>query len=218
MDDLRTGNLCDHQARNSQQYPPQAASILFVLSGPSGVGKDTVITQLKEELNLHFAVTVTTRSKRPGEVHGVNYFFASHEEFADLRRRDALLEWAVVHGNNYGTPSEQVRDALRGGKDVLLKIDVQGAAKVKLRVPEAVFIFLAPPNIEELTQRLNNRATESPEDRARRLCDARLEMEHLPEYDYVVVNYRQKVGDAVDRIRSIIAAEKCRVKQRRIEL
>jgi len=205
-------------------HPPEghlvpSPSQLFVFSGPSGVGKDTVIARLKEQrLPLHFAVTMTTRPMRDGEVHGVNYYFVSVAEFQEHERRSALLEWAVVHGNFYGTPLPQVREALRGGKDVFLKIDVQGAAKVKQRVPDAVFIFLAPPSIPELVQRLVNRGTEPPEEQARRLRDAYQEMKFLPAYDYVVVNREGRLEEAVECIKCIISAEKSKVHPRRIEL
>lgn len=199
--------------------PPVQPNLLFVLSGPSGVGKDTVISLLKQKgLPLHFTITVTTRPKRNGEIDGVNYYFVAPEEFLELQRRGALLEWAVVHGHHYGTPVEQVRSALRSGRDVLLKIDVQGAAKVKQRVPDAIFIFLAPPNVDELLNRLVNRGTESSEERARRLHDAYEEMRHLPSYDYVVVNRQGGAADAAEMVKSVILAEKHRVHPRQIEL
>jgi guanylate kinase len=202
-----------------EEYLPKPPSLLFILSGPSGVGKDSVISRLKQcHLALHFAVTITTRPRRAGEADGVNYHFVSAAEFQELERRGALLESAVVHGNHYGTPLEQVRAALRSGKDVLLKIDVQGAAKVKQRVPQAVFIFLAPPSVAELVQRLESRGTESPEEQVRRLRDAYEEMRHLPEYDYVVVNRAGRLEETVERIKCIMQAEKSRVKPRQIAL
>jgi guanylate kinase len=194
-------------------------SLLFVLSGPSGVGKDTVITALKQQnIPLHFTVTLTTRIKRPDEIEGINYHFVSLSQFEELQHRGALLEWAIVHGNCYGTPLDQVREALLGGKDVLLKIDVQGAAKVKEQVPDAVFIFLAPPSLEALTPRLVNRGTESPQERTRRLRDAVEEVRQWAAYDYVVVNQEGRVDEAVERIKSIIVAEKCRAHPRHIAL
>jgi len=201
------------------QYPPPSPSLLFVLSGPSGVGKDAVISRLKQEnLPLHFTVTATTRPIRRGEVHGVNYYFVTVERFNDLIARGELLEWANVHGNLYGTPITQVREALASGKDVLLKIDVQGAAQVKRRVPDAVFIFLGPPDIQSLISRLSQRGTESPEEVARRIADACEEMRHLPEYDYLVINPEQQLEEAVQKVKAIITAEKCRVKPREIRI
>lgn len=215
MDESPGGDCPSPQGRYLTPSPSQ----LFVFSGPSGVGKDTVIARLRQQhLPLHFAVTVTTRPKRQGEVNGVNYYFVSVEEFRELERQGALLEWAVVHGHRYGTPLAQVREALRSGKDVLLKIDVQGAAKVKQRVPDAVFIFLAPRSITELVQRLVNRATESAEEQARRLRDAYQEMLYLPAYDYVVVNREGQVDEAVERIKCVITAEHSKVHPRRIVL
>lgn len=197
--------------------PPRG--LLFVLSGPSGVGKDSVINRLRQRgLPLHFAVTVTTRPKRPGEVHGVNYFFATCEEFERMRREGELLECAIVHGNKYGTPRAQVREALLAGKDVLLKIDVQGAALVRRRVPGAISIFIAPPSVSELIERLEARGTESAGELRTRIQDANSELADLPNYDYVVVNYRERLDDTVDKVAAIITAEHCRVKPRVAEL
>lgn len=193
--------------------------LLFVLSGPSGVGKDTVISAMKQQSDtLHFAVTLTTRPRRSNEVDGVDYRFVSPEEFAHLQRSGALLESAVVHGYQYGTPRDQVLTCLRGGKDVILKIDVQGAEQIKRRLPNAILIFLTPPSIDELVRRLMSRHTESLEEQARRAGEAYQEMRHLPEYDYVVVNRRHKVLETVQRVMCIILAERSRVRPRRIAL
>jgi guanylate kinase len=197
--------------------PPRG--LLFVLSGPSGVGKDSVINRLRQRgIPLHFTVTVTTRPMRPGEVHGINYFFATGEEFERMRREGELLECAVVHGNKYGTPRAQVREALRAGKDVLLKIDVQGAALVRQRVPGAILIFIAPPSVAELIERLEARGTESDGELRTRIRNADSEMADLPNYDYVVVNYRERLDETVDKVVAIITAEHCRVKPRVAEL
>lgn len=205
----------DPAARLSQGRP----GILFVLSGPSGVGKDAVIGHLKEhKVPLHYTVTCTTRSVRPGEVQGVHYHFVSAACFADMKSHGDLLEFARVHGNEYGTPLAQVRDALASGKDVLLKIDVQGAAQVKQRAPNAVFIFLAPPSMAELICRLTGRQTESQAELEMRIANAYEEMKHLPEYDYVVVNYADRLDEAVRSIQAIIAAEGCRVEPRQVKL
>jgi guanylate kinase len=195
------------------------SGLLFVLSGPSGVGKDTIIERLKlENLGIHFAVTMTTRGIRPGEVNGVNYHFVAPEQFAQLKRDGGLLESAVVHGNHYGTPLDEVRRALARNIDVFLKIDVQGAAKVKQRAADAVFIFLAPPSMAELVLRLQQRGTESPDEQSRRLRDAGEEMRRLPEFDYVVINQEGRVAEAVERIKCIVHAEKARVHQRHLIL
>ncbi len=199
--------------------PGEPQGILFVLSGPSGVGKDSVLRALRAEgFPLRFVVTVTTRPQRPGEVHGRDYFFVSPAEFQRLKDQGRLLEWAVVHGHEYGTPLDQVQSALLAGQDVLLKIDVQGAAQVKRRVPGAVFIFLAPPSLEDLAARLIQRGTESPAALARRLADARLELQRLPEYDYVVVNRAGALETAVAHLKAIITAERLRVQPRRSRL
>jgi guanylate kinase len=193
------------------------SALLIVLSGPSGVGKDAVIQRLKtEDLPLHYTVTVTTRARRPNETHGVDYYFTSDEEFDVMRARDELLESALVHGRKYGTPRQQVREALATGKDVLLKIDVQGAAQVRHKVPEAVSIFLAPANLGELVRRLRLRGSESPADLALRLHNAEAEMADLPHYDYVVLNEDDRLDQTVARVKAIITAEHCRVRQRRI--
>ncbi|MBI2953099.1 MAG: guanylate kinase [Chloroflexi bacterium] len=200
-------------------YPPPSPSLLIVLSGPSGVGKDAVIARLKEKgYPWHFTVTVTTRPPRPGEVHGQSYFFASQDQFDDMIEQGELLEWAVVHGYCYGTPRNQVREALRACKDVFLKIDVQGAAQVKRRVADAVFVFLGPEDMDHLIARMMQRGTESTEQMATRVDAAYEEMRHLPEYDYLVINPEQRLEEAVDRIECIVAAEKSRVKPRKIEI
>lgn len=148
----------------------------------------------------------------------MSYYFVTQERFKDLIARGELLEWANVHGNLYGTPIQQVREALAAGKDVLLKIDVQGAAQVKKRVPDAVFIFLGPPDFQSLVSRLAQRGTESPEEVARRIKDACEEMKHLPEYDYLVINPEQQLEEAVEKVKAIIVAEKSRVKPREIRV
>jgi guanylate kinase len=192
-------------------------ALLIVLSGPSGVGKDSVIACLKScSFPIHYTVTVTTRAPRPGEVNGVDYFFAEGAEFDRMAERGDLLESAVVHGYRYGTPREQVRQALGAGRDVLLKIDVQGAAQVRRKAPEAVFIFLAPATLVELVERLRARATESGPDLERRLLDIQDEMDDLPHYDYVVVNRRDRLEDTVEQVKAIITAEHCRVQRRHI--
>jgi guanylate kinase len=193
--------------------------LLFVLSAPSGTGKDTVIRRLKEQgLPIHISVSVTTRAPRPGEINGVHYHFISREEYHHMLANNELLEHAEVHGNWYGVPRRPVREWLAAGEDVLLKIDVQGAATVRQKVPEAIFIFLAPQSIDELSRRLNARRSETQEDRARRLADAAYELEQQQWYDYRVVNRQGYLDEAVEKVKAIIIAEHCRVQPRHIEI
>ncbi|MFN4213292.1 MULTISPECIES: guanylate kinase [Exiguobacterium] len=184
--------------------------LLIVLSGPSGVGKGTVCRVLREEEdnNLQYSVSATTRKPREGEVEGVHYFFKTREQFEDMIEHDQLLEHAEFVGNYYGTPVEWVRETLEGGKDVILEIEVQGAFQVKERFPEAVFLFLAPPSLQELRNRLVGRGTESEEVIKQRLLVAREEIELMDAYDYVVTN--DEVEKAIDRIKAIVTAEHCK--------
>jgi len=193
--------------------------LLIVLSGPSGAGKDAVMTRMKERgLPMHYTVTATTRARRPAEVHGRDYFFIVEDEFRRLIADDELLEWALVYGDFKGIPKQQVRDAWAQGLDVLLRIDVQGAATIRRLAPEALLIFLAPPSMEELARRLRQRRTESEEALARRLEAARQEMGALDLFDYVVVNYEDRLDEAVDRIVAILWAEKMKVRPRQVVL
>lgn len=192
---------------------------LYVLSGPSGVGKDSILNALKERLNrVCFVVTATTRPPRAGETNGQHYWFVSAERFTQMQENGELLESAMVHGSLYGTPLDQVRAALSQGQDVVLKIDVQGAAQIKNRVPSAVFIFVAPPSLEELVGRLRARGTESGGDLAVRTADAYREMSQLRNYDYVVVNHTGRMAEAVASIEAIMQAESCRVRRRRLSV
>jgi guanylate kinase len=194
-----------------------AGGLLFVLSGPSGVGKDAAIERLKaRNMDIYHVITATTRQSRPNEQHGVDYFFYSPDEFVDMLKRNELLESAVVAGNRYGTPRTQVREQLQKGTDVLLKIDVQGARQVKSRVPNAVFIFLTPPSIDDLLERLKQRNTETEQQIAERMLTAYVEMEAVDSYDYVVVNRHDQLELAVDQISCIICAERCRVLRRTV--
>ncbi len=194
-------------------------ALLVVISGPSGVGKDAVIGGLKEiGHHLHFAVTATTRSKRQGETDGRDYHFVSRSEFERMIEENELLEYAGVYGNFYGVPKRELKQALARGQDVVVKVDVQGAATIKKILPEAVFIFVAPPSMDDLKERLKQRKTESGVDLERRLKAAREEMNCLPMFDYVVVNHEGRVEEAVSQIESIITAEKCQVKARSIEV
>jgi len=198
---------------------PPAKSLLIVLSGLSGAGKDAVLTGLRESsYPLEFIITVTTRTKRTNETDGVHYRFVSGNEFQELIDHNELLEYANVYGNYYGVPKEPVSQALDMGKDVIIKCDVQGAATIKRILPQAVFIFLAPSSMEELVLRLKQRRTESPSDLDLRIKTAEAELEQLPLFDYMVINRQGEIERAVADIEAIIAAEKCRVKPRELTL
>lgn len=197
----------------------KANPVLIVISGPSGVGKDAVLARMKESGRpLHYVVTATTRPKRPGERDDSDYHFVSKEEFEELIKQGELLEWANVYGNLYGVPKRQVQQALAQGRDVIVKVDVQGAATIKSILPQAVFIFLAPPSVAELERRLKERETESAEEFELRMKTARGEMNALPMFDYVVVNHQDQIEATIAQIDAIICAERCRVKPRVIEL
>lgn len=193
--------------------------LLVVISGPSGVGKDTVLQRMKERrMPFHFVVTATTRAARTGEVHGRDYFFISKDEFAEMIEKEELLEWAHVYNDYKGIPKQQVRDALASGKDVVMRLDVQGAATVRQLSPGAVMIFLAPSGEEELVRRLSERKTETPEGLKLRIATARRELERMKEFDYCVVNPDFALETTVDQIIAIIQAEHSRVNQRQVTL
>lgn len=199
--------------------PPQHKPLLIVISGPSGVGKDTVIQRMKErELPFHFVVTATTRQPRPEEVHGVDYYFLSHDEFAEMIEQDELLEYAIVYNDYKGIPKQQVRQALESGKDVVMRLDVQGAATIREISPEAVLIFLTTQSQEELVNRLRVRKTETPEGLNLRIATARQELKRIGEFDYVVVNPEYQLDETVDTILAIIHAEHHRVHPRKVTL
>ena len=196
-------------------------AMLVIISGPSGVGKDTIIAALRRrsrDPDYHYVVTCTTRGPRPGEVDGVSYHFLETGAFTALRDGGELLEWAEVHGNWYGTPRRQVVDALRAGRDVILKIDVQGAQAVKSRVPDALLVFLVPPSMEALFSRLRSRATETADELEVRQRNAAIELARQEDYDHVVVNETGQVDRTARRIDEIVAAERARHPRRRIRL
>ena len=186
---------------------------LIVLSGPSGVGKSTVIAELfAQRSNIYFSVSYTTRQPRVGEQDGVNYNFVSREAFERMIADDELLEYAEYVDNYYGTSMKLIQEKLDAGIDVLLDIEVQGAAKVRARCPDALFIFIIPPSFEELSRRLHRRNTDSEEVIAGRLAKARQEFREIPKYDYLVIN--DKVANAVHEIEAILTAAECRVSSR----
>ncbi len=196
-------------------------AMVVIISGPSGVGKDTIIRWLKQREAApprHFVVTYKTRAPREGEVEGVDYQFVSVEEFRRLMESGRLLEASEVHGHWSGTPRDQVVEALTSGRDAILKIDVQGAEKIKTLVPGALRIFVAPPSEEEREQRITERGTETEEELARRREDAEIEMRHRPEYDHVVINETGQARETARRIHKIIKSEHARHPRRRVSL
>jgi guanylate kinase len=191
--------------------------LLIVISGPSGVGKDAVVRLLQQrQSSLHFVVTATSRAMRENEIHGVDYIFVSETEFKGMIANDELLEYALVYDQYKGIPKSQVRDALRSGKDVIMRVDVQGAATIRRLCPEAVLIFLIPTDQAEWIHRLKERHSETEESLNLRVATARQELTRLGEFDYVVVNAQNCLDEAVDAIEAIIDAEHHRVHPRRI--
>jgi len=186
--------------------------LLVVLSGPSGVGKDAVLSEFVRICpEVKRCVATTTRAKRAAEVDGVDYNFVTVEEFERRREQDGFLEWAVYCGNMYGTPREWVREQTAQGTDVILKIEVQGGCKVKRQAPDCVMIFLVPPTMEELERRLRSRLTESEDEIEGRLMRARREMEYIPDYEYVIEN--DSVQRAAEELKAVIRAEHCRIRK-----
>jgi len=198
--------------------PGAPGALLVIVSGPSGVGKDSVIGEIRRvprDPDYHYVVTCTTRPRRSYEIDDVHYHFLGEAEFMRLRDEGELLEANEVHGNWYGTPRADVRDALRQGHDVILKIDVQGAAVVKQKVPEALLIFLVPPSLEDLFGRLQARATESADELDIRQRNAALELARQSDYDHVVVNETGQIERTARRIHDIITREKAANPDRR---
>lgn len=199
--------------------PLHPEPLLIVISGPSGVGKDSVIQRMKERnLPFHFVVTATTRPARSSEVHGVDYFFLSSDDFAEMIEQGELLEYAIVYNDYKGIPKQQVRDALASGKDVVMRIDVQGAATIRELSPEALLIFLTTDTEEEMVNRLRQRKSETPEGLRLRIATARQELKRVGEFDYVVVNRDDRLDETVDIISAIIQAEHHRVAPRKVSL
>jgi len=187
--------------------------LLIVISGPSGAGKGTLCQELLRQMpDLRYSVSSTTRCPRPGEVDGIHYYFRPRQDFEVMIARDEMLEWAEFCDNYYGTPRFAVEQALQDGLDVILEIEIQGALQIKKRFPQGVFTFIVPPSMDVLSERIHKRGTESEEVIQKRLATAIRELEYVSEYDYVVIN--DEVPVAVDKLKSILVAEKCRVKRK----
>jgi len=200
-------------------FQPKHRPLLIVISGPSGVGKDTILQRMKERrLPFHFVVTATTRPARTDEVHGRDYFFISKDEFAEMIEKDELLEYAIVYNDYKGIPKQQVREALASGKDVVMRIDVQGAAKIRSLTNGAVLIFITTRSEDEMVERLRARKTETPEGLRLRIATARKELGRMREFDYCVPNHDMALDTTVDKISAIIEAEHSRVTQREVKL
>jgi guanylate kinase len=205
--------------RDSLQFDRPPSPLLIVLSGPSGTGKDALLVRLREtDCPLEYITTLTTRARRAKERDNLDYHFVSSDKFQEMIKNNELLEWANVYSNWYGVPRQPVKTALEMGRDTIVKVDTQGAATIKRLLPQAVFVFLMPPSVVELSERLTQRRTESPFDLALRIKTAREEIEQLSLFDYVIVNRRGEIDRAVAQIEAIITAEKCRAKPRGLVL
>lgn len=193
--------------------------LFVVISGPSGVGKDSVLMRMRElGFPFHFVVTANSRPQRPGEINGLDYHFVTPAHFEAMIAQEELLEWANVYGQYRGIPKAEVRNAIASGRDVVLRVNVDGAATIKHIAPEAIFIFIAPGSVEELRHRLRLRRTETPEEIESRLALAQHELAQVAHFDYVVINHESRLDEAVGQIRAIIVAEKQRVFPRSIRL
>jgi guanylate kinase len=203
----------------SEFNPVNPEALLIVISGPSGVGKDSVLQELKQlSLPLHFVVNATTRPPRPGEVHGVDYFFISAGDFAEMIEKDELIEYALVYNDYKGIPKAQIRTALESGRDVVLRVDVQGARTVRKLCPDALLIFLTVDNQAEIEHRLEQRSTESDDNRKLRLATIRQELKQIDAFDYIIPNREGRLAETVQTIVSILRAEHHRVKPRKVTL
>ncbi len=201
-------------------YQTQRYPLLIVISGPSGVGKDTIARSLidRQPDSFYFVVTATTRPPREGEVNGRDYFFVSTDEFARMIEQNELLEYAIVYNDYKGVPKQQIRDALASGRDVIMRVDVQGAATIRKLVPNAVFIFLIAESEEAMVKRLRERKSETAEGLQLRVATARQEMKRLCDFDYCVVNADQAQERSVESILAIMEAERCRVGRKPVVL
>lgn len=195
----------------------QSKPLLVVISGPSGVGKDSVINKLhSDKFDLYHVITTTTRAKRPGEIHGKDYYFISKNQFSQMVENNEFLEWANVYENYYGVPKLEVKKALDKHKIVLIKVDVQGSKTIKQLVPEAIFIFLMPTSSQDLFERLTSRGNMLDDDMKLRLTKAEHEINTLSIFDYLVINEKNNMNKSVEKIEAILSAETCRVKHRNI--
>jgi guanylate kinase len=191
--------------------------LLIVVSGPSGAGKGTICKELvSKNKDILVSVSATTRPPREGEVDGVNYFFITRQRFEEMIENNGFIEYAKVYDNYYGTPRAYVEENLSNGRDVLLEIDIQGALQVKEKYPDGVFVFILPPSMEELKNRITRRGTESEKEILRRFEAAYKEINYVSRYNYFIIN--DKVDDAAQKLRSIIIAEKCRVDRFKLRL
>ena len=193
---------------------------LIVISGPSGVGKDTIIDQLRLRCpDMYFAVTATTRDRRGGEIDGIHYHFYSSEEFGQKLRMGEFLEWAKVYGDFfYGVPKTPIRQALERGQDVVLKVDTQGVQTIRQITSGGIYIFIAPPSMDELARRLQSRKTDNADALMRRLRTAQRELLTIGNFDYVVFNESDREDETVTQIVAILAAERCRLRQSNVEV
>lgn len=207
-------------AFSSDNLAPNPSPLILVISGPSGVGKDAIIGKLREvRENIHFVVTATSRAKRQGEIDGKDYFFVSKEEFLSMVEREELLEYALVYGDYKGIPKQQIREYMAKGYDIVLRVDIQGAATLRRILGQsAIFIFLVAESESALVKRLIDRRTETKETLMVRVATAREEIKHMRNFDYVVVNAEGKLDEAVDLVGSIINAEKAKVRQRTVSI
>lgn len=201
-------------------YKRESKPLLIVISGPSGVGKDTIARSLIDTNpeQFYFVVTATTRPPRAGEVHGVDYFFVSNDEFAEMIDNNDLLEYAVVYNDYKGIPKQQIRDAMASGRDVIMRVDVQGAATVRKLIPNAITVFLTTESELELVRRLRERRSETDEGLSLRIASARQEMKRINEFNYWVINPEGEQNTAVQQIASIIEAAHCEIGRPQIEL
>lgn len=202
----------EYAAKSTAPKEPEGAGSLFVISAPSGAGKTSLCKEVIDFFPLlRQSVSYTTRPMRPGEVDGIDYHFVTAEVFAAMVERGEFAEWAEVHGNRYGTALSTLAEAMTQGEDVLLDIDCQGAEQLRQTCRQAVFIFILPPSLDELMRRLQGRQTDSEEVIRRRLANARHEIAQVPLYDFVVIN--DQFATALEQLKAIIVAERCRVRR-----
>jgi len=205
--------------RDKLSMAPSTYPLFIVISGPSGVGKDAALDKMRKAgFPFHYVLTTTTRPRRPGEKDGVDYRFLSESKFRQMIKTNQFLEWAEVYGNYYGVPKREVKEALKKGLDTVVKVDVQGAATIKQILPDAVFIFIMPPSISELVNRLKQRYGLSSAELDLRLSKVHDEIERLSIFDYIVVSHTDNLNLTVTQINAIVVAEKCRLKPRVVRL